>query len=160
MGTNYYLRPKVSSETKNKIKELVDLDKFEEIKDILSQHEDIHIGKQSGGWKFLWDVHYFNYFEPSKEAIIEWLKTGIIFDEYGDKYTLEEFFDNIRLEGTFNGRELLDAVAYQKIDPQAYRYRMFDSWQRARYVEKNIHPNSLGEFYLDNFRCVIDEDFS
>lgn len=160
MGTNYYLRPKVSSETKNKIKELVDLDKFEEIKDILSQYEDIHIGKQSGGWKFLWDVHYFNYFEPSKEAIIEWLKTGIIFDEYGKQFTLEEFFDNIRLEGTFNGEELLDAVAYQKIDPHAYRYRIYDRWTLAEFIEKNIYPNSLGEFYLDNFRCVIDEDFS
>lgn len=160
MGTNYYLRPKVSSETKNKIKELVDLDKFEEIKDIVEEYQDIHIGKQSAGWKFLWDVHYFNYFEPSKEAIIEWLKTGIIFDEYNNKYTVEEFFDNIRLEGTFNGEELLDAVAYQKIDPRAYRYRVYDSWLTAKYIEKNVYPNSLGEFYLDNFRCVIDEDFS
>ena len=161
MGTNYYLRPKVSSESKARIKELIDNDKFEDVKDILDKEcATIHIGKQSGGWKFLWDVHYFNYFEPSKEAIIEWLKTGIIFDEYGKKFTLEEFFDNIRLEGTFNGEPLLDAVAYQKIAPHAYKYRIYDSWTLAEFIEKNIHPNSLGEFYLDDFRCVIDEDFS
>lgn len=160
MGTNYYLRPKVSSETKEKIKELVDLDKFEDIKDILEEYQDIHIGKQSGGWKFLWDVHFFEYFEPSKEAIIEWLKTGIIFDEYGDKFTIEEFFNEIRLDGQFNGHDLLDAEAYHKIDPKAYVYRGYDSWTLSRFTSKGIYPNSLGEFYLDDFRCVIDEDFS
>lgn len=160
MGTNYYLRPKVSSEIKTKIKELVDLDKFEDIKDILDNYQDIHIGKQSAGWKFLWDVHYFDYYEPSKEAIIEWLKSGIIYDEYGDQYTLEEFFKDIKLDGEFNGRKLLDAEEYHKIDPRAYAFRNYDIYHTTRFISKGIYPNDLGEFYLDDFRCVIDEDFS
>ena len=72
MGTNYYARIIPTKERKEKLKELIDSDDFRAIKEEIenlygnytdreSSYEDpnvrgiIHLGKRSGGWKFLWN---------------------------------------------------------------------------------------------------------
>lgn len=104
MGTNFYLRHKLSQEEKQKVKQLIDADKYEELRELLP--EDIHIGKRSYGWKFLWDAHYFKHFKPTKESLFEWLKSGQIIDEYGELFTFDEFIN--------------DEVVYEGFDLDAY----------------------------------------
>ena len=73
MGTNFYARVIPTKERKDKLKELIDSDAFDEIQSYVSDtygrfeamsmdekpHGVIHLGKRSGGWKFLWDPNMF-----------------------------------------------------------------------------------------------------
>ena len=107
MGTNfYYIRPIPQSkktEMKSRIDEINNIeDLYEMITDVLEPHVDpttednvynIHIGKRSGGWQFLFSLAISDYCESlTKEGILDWLRTGIIVDEYGEKYTPEQFW--------------------------------------------------------------------
>lgn len=60
--------------------------------------QEIHLGRMSYGWQFLWDYHNGIYFQPTLESIKKFLsQDGItIYDEYGRKFTLEQFIDEIR----------------------------------------------------------------
>ena len=78
MGTNFYLRQKLSQEQRKEIDKALDDGDFTKVGELLPK--DIHIGKRSGGWKFHWDHNYFQYYKPSKESLIEWLKSGQIVD--------------------------------------------------------------------------------
>lgn len=113
MGTNFYCK-KNNTEIKKKLR-----DKFEELHNELLEsvnfpHHDykciierflwenknmnteIHLGKRSGGWQFLWDYHNGRYYEPTLESIKEFLSQDnvTIYDEYGEKFTMQQFFDN------------------------------------------------------------------
>ena len=100
MGTNFYLKKKLSSNLKEQVKEFLDNDDYESVKDILDSVEPIHIGKRSYGWKFLWNVNNFNYYRPVEKEVYEWLKnSGEIVDEYGNKYDFEDFIQSIPFDG-------------------------------------------------------------
>lgn len=110
MGTNYYRIPseKEFSELKkviiNHLNELDDFsfsDNFSECfgdvinydyKDEEGHKLKVHLGKRSGGWKFLWNFHR-NKFYHDKKSLIEFIKGGRIFDEYGEEWTSEEFIN-------------------------------------------------------------------
>lgn len=67
MGTNYYLRNKVSEDNKKLLKQLIDADKNDAIKELVhtlysypgtynqGEKGGFHLGKKSGGWRFLWN---------------------------------------------------------------------------------------------------------
>ena len=73
MGTNFYAHIIPTKERKNKIKNLIDSDKFnlitEEVEktygDFKAYEMDetpsgiIHLGKRSAGWKFLWNPNIY-----------------------------------------------------------------------------------------------------
>ena len=91
MGTNFYLRKKLSDREKlSAINSIINND-YDSVREILPK--DIHIGKRSGGWKFHWDHNYFQYYKPTKESLIEWLHSGIILDEYGEIFTFDQFWN-------------------------------------------------------------------
>lgn len=111
MGTNFYFVRPISQSKKDEIKQRIDKidnidDIYEMINDILkpqinSSTDDniynVHIGKRSCGWQFLFSSGIYDYWdfksEPfNKESIIAWLSTGIVVDEYGEKYTPEQFW--------------------------------------------------------------------
>lgn len=56
---------------------------------------EIHLGKRSAGWQFLWDYHNGVYFQPTLASIKEFLAQDgvIIYDEYGKVFTLEQFIN-------------------------------------------------------------------
>ena len=75
MGTNYYGRIIPTKERKEQIKQAVDNDEFDEIQSLVSMTYsspqyyynnktfaggEIHLGKRSGGWKFLWNPNWYN----------------------------------------------------------------------------------------------------
>lgn len=94
MGTNYYARIIPSKERKEHLKKLIDEDKFDEIQDEVSQMygsateyndgAEIHLGKRSGGWKFLFNPNFEKYYPLTKEGLMNFLKRDdvIIYSEY------------------------------------------------------------------------------
>lgn len=85
MGTNYYLRNKVSEEYKKLLKNYIDEDKNDTIKEIVSKlysypgtYNDgelggYHLGKKSMGWKFLWNPNiWIKDFGPYNSDIKQW----------------------------------------------------------------------------------------
>ena len=159
MGTNFYLRRKLSQKEKEIAKQYIDEDKYDEIRKMLP--EDIHIGKRSYGWKFLWDAHFFEYFEPTKESLFDWLESGQIIDECGDEFTFDQFI-NDELKGRLD--KGWDIESYY-IDRPEDKSSWYDFSSRNRYFYQrcpnlNINVNRYGEFYIDGLRFTVSEDFS
>ena len=51
---------------------------------------NIHIGKRSGGWKFLWNFQDGKFY-TNKEELFKFIRSGRIVDEYGELQDTEEF---------------------------------------------------------------------
>jgi hypothetical protein len=51
---------------------------------------NIHIGKRSGGWKFLWNFQDGKFY-TNKEELLKFIRSGRIVDEYGELQDTEEF---------------------------------------------------------------------
>ena len=149
MGTNFYIKKYMTPEQKKEVIDAINNDQYDEARDIMNEVKDIHIGKRSAGWKFLWDANEFKYFEPTKESLIEWLKSGQIIDEYDQEFTFDEFWNDC-LNGFWDG---YDAITYEKDHPE------------RNYWRKNISqfygiPVTKDEFYIDNLRFSVSTDFA
>ena len=149
MGTNFYIKKYMTPEQKKEVIDAINNDQYDEARDIMNEVKDIHIGKRSAGWKFLWDANEFKYFEPTKESLIEWLKSGQIIDEYDQEFTFDEFWNDC-LNGFWDG---YDAITYEKDHPERIYWR------------KNISqfygiPVTKDEFYTDNLRFSVSTDFA
>lgn len=158
MGTNFYLKRKLSQEQKEKCNKLIFDDKYKDAEEILSYTKPIHLGKRSAGWKFLWNVNNFEYFKPDKKSLLEFLNTpnSIIVDEYGREYSVERFLNE---EIPIKGFNLLE---YYKTYPQEHKfiapYQDVKRFKEQSGYEGDI--NAYGEFYLDDFRCTYFDEFS
>ena len=154
MGTNFYLKRKLSKQEKDIAKELIDNDKYDEVRDILPN--DVHIGKRSYGWKFLWNANDFKYFEPNIDSLMNFLKSGDIYNEYGDYFTFDQFIKEEVGERIDKGWDLAE---YYKSDPTVVPYYI-PSRDKIEYQKKhNITPNNYGEFNIDNYRFTIHTEF-
>ena len=111
MGTNFFCIEKISRRQRSKIKSLLReyievVDKVNTACDFHELHskynemilksipERVHLGKCSYGWQFLWDFHNGRYFKANLESIKKYLKDKIIFDEYGEVFSLDQFLDD------------------------------------------------------------------
>ena len=101
MGTNVYaIRKKWRySDFEDKLSELCknhDLDGLISYTDKIKQkmeYEKVHIGKRSGGWKFLFNHNNWKYYDATRESINEFLMScDSIVNEYGDELTVEQFW--------------------------------------------------------------------
>jgi hypothetical protein len=74
-----------------------DIKGLEELNEKISnriERNTIHIGKRSGGWKFLFDHNNWKYYDYTKCSIIKFLKScHIIRNEYGDILSIKKFWD-------------------------------------------------------------------
>ena len=104
MGTNYYARILPTKERKEKLKKLIDEDKFHDVEEQfreLYEDAEIHLGKRSAGWKFLFNPNYERYYSLTKEGLMNFLKRDdvIIYSEYFSfkenvKYSKYEYTDD------------------------------------------------------------------
>ena len=113
MGTNFYCRKinrkhrKMFSKDLSALNEHVSLNIdnpeinfLEEVNRFISDYcnfeKEIHLGKRSYGWQFLWDYHDGKYFNSNLDSIKEFLSQDdiIIYDEYGNFYEVEQLFNN------------------------------------------------------------------
>ena len=132
MGTNYYWRPLVTEEEREKILEKVKNSKtIQEIKDFIyydlsnGEKSEIHIGKSSHGWQFLFNLGIRNYTygqSLKKEDIDKWFRSGIIVDEYGDEISVDDFWVFVDTK-----KNAMDYDQYYKKNPKdAYYCRGYD----------------------------------
>lgn len=127
MGTNYYWRPLVTEEEREKILEKVKNSKtIQEIKDFIyydllnERKGEIHIGKSSYGWQFLFNLGIRNYTHGQslkKEDIDKWFRSGIIFDEYGDEISVDDFWALVDYK-----KDDMDYNEYDKKYPEESHY--------------------------------------
>ena len=127
MGTNFYARIIPKEEDKQKLIDAINDNQHNIIVDLASElygrrneytrkGNEIHLGKRSCGWKFLWnpniikyhdgyidpetkdyiDVVKYDYVYPlTKQGITDFCnrKDIIIYDEYGEQFNPEEFLE-------------------------------------------------------------------
>ena len=113
MGTNFYCRKIDRKYRKMFSKDLSTLNEYvllninnpkinllEEVNRFISDYcdfeKEIHLGKRSYGWQFLWDYHNGRYFNPNLYSIKEFLSQDdiIIYDEYENFYEVEQLFND------------------------------------------------------------------
>lgn len=153
MGTNFYVKIKLTEAQKKSINEYLSKDDYKSARDILDNTNDIHIGKHSYGWKFLWNVNNFKYFGKSKKEMFDWLKDKDIIDEYDKHYTFDQFIKRIRIT------EGYDLESYYKDNPDSYPDFSYFYTIPIEFPSKGLNINQFCEFYLDDCRCTCYTDF-
>lgn len=200
MGTNYYARIIPKEEDIKKLHELINLNDFKAIREktceLYERFEPysadaeptgyIHLGKRSGGWKFLWnpniymirnghteeiDPGYFR-FVPDPDTpyyIYPLTKKGIknfidredieIFDEYDEKQDKEEFF-NMALDWiTWEDEEAWDSDTYHLAYPDEKDWNCKNEY--TDFLESLGYKLSKNksDFYSDSLRFSTSTDF-
>jgi len=195
MGTNYYARVIPTKERKKEIITAVLNDDFPLINKLINETYglpaaekgellggNIHLGKASCGWKFLWNPNIYKlanghleegnvwvvddptilqFYELNKKSITDFVNQDnvLIYDEYGELQDKKEF-----LEYAFN-KDGWDSETYYKWEREQYPERK-NFWNyKTNYVEFLI---SLGykmnegynDFYSDGLRFATYTEFS
>lgn len=130
MGTNVYYYKKLEEDIKQRLIEDIEIcdnlpKMFEYLQTFREEHPEldrIHIGKRSAGWKFLFAREILNYCEPNKESILNWLSTGIIENEYGERLTPEEFWQDY----VVNFQDGINSDEYYIKYPKERRFEKMD----------------------------------
>ncbi len=152
MGTNYYAK-RILTEGEAKYSEnLLKEQKYEELKDFLHDKTDlIHIGKDSYGWKFLFNYNNFKYYYSTKASINEFLSSHEIVDEYGREIALEEFLELIKRKESG-----IDNTEYYTREGKKYKFLELMTYPK----ELECYNPKNGEFYSDGLRFATCTDFS
>lgn len=192
MGTNYYARILPTLEEKENLKKLIDSDDFyaieKEVQRLYGESTEydkgaeIHLGKRSGGWKFLFNPNYERYYKLTKEGLKEFLNKPnvIIYSEYfnsgngimeytddpdevtGEEYlwTPQQFLDMAFNWGQPDG---WDGESYEKWEMSRGRgyqeYTCYGNPREGHWREKGYNP-SYYNFYNDGLRWSTCCEFS
>lgn len=128
MGTNFYkvLKPKYTKKQKAEINKKINeqtkklkeyfndndyIDKYdiEDYYEMLNELRPVkvHLGKRSWGWQFLWNHNNEQYYKKTLQSIKEFLDedNGFIIDEYGERFTTEQFLNEEIGEAMYNDPE-------------------------------------------------------
>ena len=185
MGTNYYARIIPKEKDKQELKKAIDNNDYNtitrlynelynELNEYTHKGGEIHLGKASCGWKFIWnsnihtycdgyydeDNHFipvYKYWKPyelTKDGIREFImcEDVEVYDEYGDLENKEEF-----LEYAFN-KEGYDCRTYHLEYPNEIVWR--DSEKSLKPFKDLGYSPEYGEFYSDGLRFSTSINFS
>lgn len=199
MGTNFYARIIPSKERKEKLKKLIDEDDFSAIKEEVGamyatvgeyQMEGgiVHIGKRSGGWKFLWNPNWYEvdnghydmeakkwipkpeikkFYDLNRTSILEFLKRDDVrlFDEYGEEYEAEAFMKEMEEwdnKPWVNGEPKYDGKLYSEFEKKNGQINMYDRYgdtREEKWIKLGFKPDNFN-FYSDGMRFSTSTDFS
>lgn len=199
MGTNFYARIIPTKERKEKLKKLIDEDNFNAIKEEVGamyttigeyDHEGgvVHIGKRSGGWKFLWNPNWYEednghydleakewipnptikkFYDLNRASILEFLKREDVrlFDEYGEEYDPEEFMNEMKEwdeKPWVDGKPKLDGKMYSEIEREEGNTNMYHKYgdpHEKMWIKLGFEPDNFN-FYSDGMRFSTFTDFS
>lgn len=155
MGTNYYAVKKLPNSIKGKICDLIENDLYEEANELFEiNYEKIHIGKQSCGWKFLFNYNHFKYYDLTKESINNFLRNDeiIFFDEYGRVVNIDNFWEMVE-----NNKNKLDNMEYYS-KSESLPFMLFE--ESIPYDLKDKYDVEGYEFYSDGLRFSSSTNFS
>lgn len=122
----------MTEEEREKILEKIKNSKtIQEIKDFINydllngEDAEVHIGKSSGGWQFLFYLGIRKHIRGQslrKEDIDAWLRSGIIFDEYNEEMSVDDFWTLVdRKKDDMDYKEY-----YKKYPEDSYYCRGYD----------------------------------
>jgi len=187
MGTNYYARVIPKEDKKNELINAVVHDNFDKVIELANElygskgeYEEsggqIHLGKNSYGWSFLWNpnVYYYcdGYFGENKEYVPVWkhkftyplTKQGItdfvmqenvyIVDEYGEIQNKQEFLDWVFTKEGLSHKEYYNSSEYNG------RYIHRDDKQTIEKWTSLGYEPEYGEFFADGLRFSTFQNFS
>jgi hypothetical protein len=100
---------------------------------------EIHLGKKSMGWKFLWNFHDKRYYSD-KEELLVFIRSGRVVDEYGEEIDAEEF---IQMALDWNQPNGLDGEKYDKENPHKYRHSFLE---KEKYID-GLRVSPSTEFF-------------
>lgn len=195
MGTNYYAHIIPSIENKSRLQDAIDKNDFNTISELtikmyarlgIDSGEfyggNVHLGKRSGGWKFLWNPNVYVTREIYKDEdrgeyrlgkyipkfLYPLTRAGIkefiqrddveICDEYGKIQNKDEFF-NMAINWCYNG---WDSKKYYEEYPDDNNGYVCKN-DLTKYLDQesiNYISNSHSDFYMDGLRFSTSTDFS
>lgn len=181
MSTNFYARIIPTADEKQELIDAINSDDFKLVEELTQKiygsrteyngdGRNIHLGKRSCGWKFLWNPnvvrvwnseecdYQWDYVYPlTKQGIIDFVMRDdvIISDEYNEVLDPEEFLDmafNWCIDG-LDGKEYHTNPKYDA--PHYYRnYEDDQKWKDLGYEVEYY------DFYSDGLRFSTSVDFS
>ena len=161
MGTNFYARHIISeSEYAEMEKKLVERN-LKDLRELLDKAEkEYHIGKRSGGWQFLFAPHIYmrddwrkgeivSPWENTLESIKEYLARPDveIYDEYGDKFTPEQFWNDEIGYCLYNDPEkYINGEQYDQMEKQKGKYNYYETESFEFTTEEGLRFAKDAEF--------------
>jgi hypothetical protein len=103
---------------------------------------EVHLGKRSMGWKFLWNFHKKRYYSD-KEELFSFIRSGRVVDEYGEEVDVEEFIQ----------------MALEWGQPDGYDTQTYS----AKYPSEHVNWMNIKDYYddyIDGLRVSSSTDFS
>ena len=166
MGTNYYLRKIPTKERKKELCDLINSDNFEDVKKQIQNTYGnyeviggeptggvIHLGKRSGGWKFLWNPNVYvvhnghcetKEIEPGHTSITWVEEPSTLYYTYPlTKVGIKEFIDNPCFELYDEYGEKQDKDEFFKMALEWTTWGDKEAWDSKIYEEENpryIYP--------------------
>lgn len=184
MGTNFFARILPSRERKKQIKNAIDKNDFREIQRLINitysspEYDseegkyyggEIHLGKRSGGWKFLWNPNLYKltkghteeHKNPDGSISVNWVNDGYdVFKYYNlTKKSIKKFIDKKNVEiydeyGEKQNKEEFWKMAlewgYEK-DDTGWDSDSYEEWEKTQnpyrriYVGRTDYINFLEE---------------
>ena len=95
---------------------------------------NIHIGKRSSGWKFLWNFQDGKFY-TNKEELLKFIRSGRIVDEYGELQNTEEFIKMALEWGQPDGYVLDENYVKQQRKQPNYRPSFINM---SNYYDKEV----------------------
>lgn len=181
MGTNFYLRRIPTKERKEEIKKAIDDNQYERIEHLISETYtnpyydsetngyvggNIHLGKRSSGWKFLWNPNWYRLIEGHFEYkdIDEGVRRGNyvvdnenkVFKFYDlTKESLQNFIfqDNSEIFDEYGDKQ--DKEDFWKM---ALEWCQEDGWDGETYNkwEKEQNPNYVPLDYSTDYTRFLE----
>ena len=163
MGTNYYARILPTKERKEKLKKLIDEDKLDEIANLYQElyvDSEIHLGKRSAGWKFLFNPNYEKYYPLTKEGLMNFLKQDniIIYNEYfkdnDGKYEYSDDPDSASEEYLWTPEQFMEMAINWGNNPDkpGWSGREYEEWEQSEHGRRPqylIYGDSHEQFWKD-----------
>ena len=164
MGTNYYARILPTKERKEKLKKLIDEDKFHDVEEQfreLYEDAEIHLGKRSAGWKFLFNPNYEKYYPLTRKGLMDFLKQDniIIYNEYF-KYNNDRVFkytenpDNSKNEYLWTPEQFMNMALNWGNNPNnpGWSGKEYEEWEQSEHgwrPQYLIYGDSHEQYWRD-----------
>ena len=202
MGTNYYAHIIPVEEKKEELHAAIKNDDFYLIRDLVDEMYsraeynwaskkisggEVHLGKRSGGWKFLWnpnvymirgghfegsgnDKHYvpdpttlFYLYPLTKQGLHDFIfrKDVLIYNEYGELQDKEEFWNMTLSWGQEDGWDDNTYQIWEKNRDPSYK-EWVSTGELINLFEKEGYKftsNARSDFYSDGLRFSTNTDF-
>lgn len=184
MGTNYHARIIPTAKRKEEIKKSIDNNDFNEIQSLVSKTYsspqyyfeentylggEIHLGKRSSGWKFLWNPNWYKIMKGHTEWIDNgdgsksghWVNDGYNVFKYYDltKESIKAFIDreDVEIYNEYNEKQDKEEFwqmalnwGYEK-DDKGWDGESYEEW------EKTQNPNHRIYDYRTDYTRFLEE---